>query len=224
MEITSMKNAQRTKNWRICIYGKPGVGKTSAVRYLNGKTLVLALDNSAKVLAGQDVDVVEFDRVHPDQAVTEFLRDMQVEQRNYDNLVIDNVSSFERDWFIERGRATKSGINNELQDYSAWTNYFARVISAFYQLDLNILVTAWEAQVPITTASGQTFNQFAPEIRNSVRDMFMGLTDIVGRMIIKPDESHTRGVILEGDDSVYAKNRLDKRAGCVIEELFNFDV
>ena len=92
MEVKNMKDAQRTANWRICIYGKPGVGKTSAVRYLNGKTLVLALDNSAKVLAGQDVDVVEFDRVHPDQAVTEFLRDMQVEQRNYDNLVIDNIS------------------------------------------------------------------------------------------------------------------------------------
>ena len=136
MNIRSAKDISRTTNWRICIYGKPGVGKTSAVKYLQGKTLVLALDNSTKVLAGSDVDVVEFDRVHPDQAITEFMRDMQVEQRNYDNLVIDNISSFERDWFIERGRATKSGINNELQDYSAWTNYFARVISAFYQLDL----------------------------------------------------------------------------------------
>lgn len=221
MEVKNMKDAQRTANWRICIYGKPGVGKTSAVRYLNGKTLVLALDNSAKVLAGQDVDVVEFDRVHPDQAVTEFLRDMQVEQRNYDNLVIDNISSFERDWFIERGRATKSGINNELQDYSAWTNYFARMISAIYQYPVNILVTAWEKQVPITTANGQTFNQFAPNIRDNVRDMFMGLTDIVGRVVIKPEDG-SRGVIMEGNDGVFAKNRLDNRKGCKVEDLFNF--
>ena len=42
----------RTKNWRVLIYGKPGVGKTSAIRNLDGKTLVLDLDDSSKVLAG----------------------------------------------------------------------------------------------------------------------------------------------------------------------------
>lgn len=221
MQIKSMKDAKRTQNWRICIYGKPGVGKTSSVKYLKGKTLVLSLDNSAKVLAGQDIDVIDFNRTTPDQEIADFVRELPVFVKKYDNIVIDNISSFERDWFIERGRATKSGINNELQDYSAWTNYFARVISAIYHFPVNILVTAWEKQVPITTASGQSFNQFAPEIRDSVRDMFMGLTDVVGRMIIKPDDG-SRGVILEGNDSVFAKNRLDSRQGCKIEELFNF--
>ena len=222
MQIKSMKDAKRTQNWRICIYGKPGVGKTSSVKYLKGKTLVLSLDNSAKVLAGQDIDVIDFNRTTPDQEIADFVRELPVLAKKYDNLVIDNISSFERDWFIERGRATKSGINNELQDYSAWTNYFARVISAIYRFPVNILVTAWEKQVPITTASGQSFNQFAPEIRDNVRDMFMGLTDVVGRMVIKPDDG-SRGVILEGNDSVFAKNRLDGRQGCKIEELFNFE-
>lgn len=221
MRIRSAKNISRTANWRICIYGKPGVGKTTTVKYLPGKTLVLALDNSDKVLAGKDIDIADFNRTKPDEEITSFIVDMPNLSKQYDNIVIDNISSFERDWFIERGRATKSGINNELQDYSAWTNYFARVISAFYQYPVNILVTAWEKQVPITTATGQTFNQFAPNIRDNVRDMFMGLTDIVGRVVIKPEDD-SRGVIMEGNDGVFAKNRLDNRKGCKVEDLFNF--
>lgn len=223
MEVKNMKDAQRTANWRICIYGKPGIGKTSLVKHLPGKTLVLSMDNSAKVLAGTDVDVIDFDRVHPDEDITEFIRELPQLITKYSNLVIDNISSFERDWFVERGRKTKSGINNELQDYSAWTNYFTRAISSIYNHPINILVTAWEKQVPITTTTGQQFSQFAPEIRDNVRDVFMGLTDIVGRMLIKADDG-TRGIILEGNDGVYAKNRLDQRQGCKAEELFNFDV
>ena len=62
MELKNMKSQERTKNWRILVYGKPGVGKTTLVKLLKGKTLIIPLDASERVLAGCDVDVAPFDR------------------------------------------------------------------------------------------------------------------------------------------------------------------
>lgn len=223
MQIVKASEINKTDNWRIAVYGKPGVGKTSVIKYLPGKTLILALDNSAKVLAGLDnVDVINFDRSKPTEELNEFVKALGGLIKNYDNLVLDNVSTLEKDWFIEEGRKSKNGIRNEIQDYSTWTNFFTRVISKIYTTDLNILVTAWEEQKPIQTASGQQFNQYAPTLRDSVRDTFMGLTDIVGRLVVKTDGE--RGLILEGNDGMYAKNRLDNRKGCKVEDLFKFEV
>lgn len=222
MEIKKAIDLHRTKDWRIMLYAKPGVGKTSSVKYLKGKTLILDMDDSSKVLAGlENVDVISFDRVHPDKFITEFIKEAPELIKNYDNLVIDNISSFERDWFVEKGRNSKNGISNEIQDYSQWTNYFARIMTTIYMLkDINILVTAWETQREIQTEKGQIFNQYAPAIRDNVRDGLLGLTDIVGRMIVNP-ETGGRGVILEGNDGIYAKNRLDHRTVASIEDLFD---
>lgn len=223
MEIIKASELNRTVNWRIAIYGKPGVGKTSAVKYLPGKTLILALDNSAKVLSGQNnIDIINFDRSKPTEELNSFVKALDTLAGEYDNLILDNVSTLEKDWFIEEGRKSKNGIRNEIQDYSTWTNFFTRVISKIYTADLNILITAWESQKPIQTASGQQFNQYSPALRDSVRDTFMGLTDIVGRLVVKTDGE--RGVILEGNDGMYAKNRLDSRKGCKVEDLFKFEV
>lgn len=223
MKIINLQEQKRSKNWRICIYGKPGTGKTSTVKFLKGATFVLDLDNSGKVLAGENIQAGQFDRTKPIEEMNDFISKILPNvSKQFDNLVIDNVSSLQRDWFVERGRDTKSGINNELQDYSAWTNYFTRLISAIYQADCNVLVTAWERQRQITTETGQTFNQYVPDLRDSVINDFMGLTDIVGRLLINP-KNGSRGLILEGNDGIYAKNRLDERKSCKVEELFTFD-
>ncbi|GAB6091760.1 AAA family ATPase [Furfurilactobacillus curtus] len=222
MAIVNGKNIQRNKNWKVIIYGKPGIGKTSSVKYLKGKTLVLSLDNSDRVLAGQDVDIYQFDRSNPEKDITEFVKTVNQISKDYDNLVIDNISSFEKDWFVEKGRGSKNGISNEIQDYSQWTNYFARIMTTLYMIpNINIVTTAWERQIEITTETGQQFNQYAPEIRDSVRDGLLGLADVVGRMIVNP-KTGERGVILEGSDAVFAKNRLDSRTATAIEDLYKF--
>jgi len=223
MALHSMKDVSKTENFRVAIYSKPGTGKTSAARYLKGKSIIVPFDHSEKVLSGLDnIESETFDKSNPTTELARLITELPAELKGFDNLILDNVSSLEKSWFIEQGRNSKSGVRNELQDYSGWTNFFIRVIDSFYKLPVNIFITAWESQNDFTSMTGQTFNQYAPMLRNSVRDTFMGLTDVVGRLMLNPDTGK-RGVILEGNDGIYAKNRLDSRKACAIEDLFNWE-
>lgn len=220
MPKKDFKKVTKTTNWKILLYGKPGVGKTSAAQNLTGNVYLLGFNDSYKVLGEHDNwGLWELDQTHPIEDLNEFFKDFDPKQ--WDTLILDDISNFEKIWFQEKGRESKNGISNELQHYAQWTNYFLRFISKLYSMPINILTTAWEQQVEVNTETGQQFMQYAPMLRDSVRNTLMGLSDVVGRVVVKPDD-HTRGVILEGNDSVFAKNRLDNRKGCKTADIFKF--
>lgn len=223
MKIINASNIELTRNWRVLLYGKPGIGKTSVIKQLKGRSLVLSLDNSYRVLShDENIDVVEFDREHPTEAITSFLNEVDEVLGDYDNLVVDNVSSLQSDWFVQMARKSASGLQNELQHFSRWTNFFLRVLTAIYSKPINIYVTAWEDTHDLNLETGQIITQYVPQIRNSVLSQLLGLTDVVGRIIVN-EKTGGRGVVLEGSEGTYAKNRLDKRTVCSIEEVFEFE-
>lgn len=169
----------------------------------------------------ENIDVIEFDREHPTEAITDFLNDVDDVLGDYDNLVIDNVSSLQSDWFVQMARESASGLQNELQHFSRWTNFFLRVLTAIYSKPINIYVTAWEDVRDLNLETGQIISQYIPQIRTSVLSQLLGLTDVVGRVVVN-EKTGNRGCILEGSEGTYAKNRLDNRTACKIEDLFKF--
>ncbi len=116
-------------------------------------------------------------------------------------------------------KETKNGLDNKMQHYGEFVNWVIRLISKLFTYDINILVIAWEQRQKITDESGQEFEQYSPDLRDSARDYLMGNCDVVARMIQKP-KTGERGLIMQGTTGTYAKNRIDERKGCKTEEFF----
>lgn len=206
--------------WRGLIYSAPGVGKTTTASLLPGKTYLLSLDNSFhRIDAFRNTDIWSLDPDNVQKDLEDFARTFK--PNGYDNLIIDNVSSLQKLWFVEKAKETNNGLDNKIQHYGEFTNYVIRFFAKMFNYDINVLVTAWELQTPVTNSVGQEFMQYGPNIRPDARDWLMGHCDFVARMISKV-KTHERGFILEGDDGTYAKNRMDKRIGCKAEDLFKF--
>ena len=206
------------------IYGNPGFGKTSTTKYLPGKTLVINIDKSAKVLKGiENIDIADIDthKIWDEwlNAVKEILDGGASE---YDNIVIDNVSELFRACLANLGRDGKNHRVPSQADYQRVDFTILDSLRALLQLGKRVVFIAWETSAQWTDENGRIYNRAMPDIREKILNNFLGLTDVVARLVKKTNEDgeEVRGFILQPTNSVYAKNRLDDRKGCKVEELF----
>lgn len=219
MELTNGADIKRSEKAKIIIYSKPGDGKTTVAGLLPGKTLMLAIDGTEQVLEGyNNVDVAKIDTTDPEASIKQFYVLAKKNIAKYDNIFIDNLTHYQKLWLLKKAEGTKSGMP-ELKDYALLDNHLLGLVEAFGGLDANIIMTTWETTRQITHDDGQQYNQFAPDIREKIANHIMGVVHVVARLVKKADGS--RGFILEGNQSVYAKNHLDDRKGCLQADLLN---
>lgn len=205
------------------IYANPGVGKTTSIKYIPGKTLLIDIDKSSSVLAGEDIDILPVDSYKIWESwmdVVTWLHNSKNTEA-YDNIVIDNVTELFRSILTQLGR---EGKNNRVPGMDAYQRADFVLVDSFralQRLNKRLIFTAWETSDLWTKPDGQTMNRAVPDIRKPILNNFLGLADVVARLIVTTDEEgkEKRGFILQPREDMYAKNRLDDRKGSKVEEL-----
>ena len=198
------------------IYGTPGIGKTTLLGTLPGRTLILDVDRGTSVLRGNgNVDIV---RLSEDlQEMPEILKELHG-KCEYDNVCIDSLSEFERGMLAYYGRTGKNDAVPSQGDYLRVDYKLVDCCRQFRALPCNVFFTAWEMQKEITSVTGEKYSQARPLLREKNTDNICGLCDLVGQLVMNPKDGE-RYVRLESSMALIAKDRLNKRKYCKFDEL-----
>ncbi|TCU67528.1 phage nucleotide-binding protein [Tissierella praeacuta] len=218
LQITKATDIKTSKGTYL-IYAPPGMGKTSSLKYLPGKTLVLDIDRTTKVLKGcKNIDIAEVDNINTWGHWEKLVVDLYENYRGkYDNIAVDNVSELERCILSDLGRQGKNKGVPAQGDYQYMQFKLVNSLRYMKNLDCNIIWTAWETTDLYQDANGQQFNRSFPQINGKILNNVLGLCDVVGRLLINSEGE--RGFMLSATNSTYAKNQLDDRKGCLQSEL-----
>ena len=222
MILTNAKDISRG-NMTALLYGQPGMGKTTTIKYLPGKTLVLDVDRTTHVLRGcENIDICYVDNIKTwedwEKILIELVNDYKGKYTNY---AVDNISELERCLLSDLGsRGKNNGIPSQA-DYQFMQQRIVKSLRYMKNLEGNLIWTAWETTDLFTTPEGQTFNRAYPQINGKILNNVCGLCDVVGRIII--NSKGKRGYTFSATNGVYAKNQYDDRKGCLQEELIPHD-
>lgn len=222
MILTNAKNITRG-NMTALLYGQPGMGKTTTIKFLPGNTLVFDVDRTTRVLAGcENIDICYVDNKETWKDWETILRDVVDNYKGkYDNYVVDNISELERCILSDLGSRGKNNGVPAQADYQYMQFRLVNSLRYMKSLGGNLIWTAWETTDLFTTPEGQTFNRAYPQINAKILNNVCGLCDVVGRIIINGEGK--RGYTFSATNGVYAKNQYDDRKGCLQEELFPHD-
>jgi phage nucleotide-binding protein len=85
---------------------------------------------------------------------------------------------------------------------------------------VNIIWTAWETTEQFTNPDGNQYSRLYPQCSAKIVDNICGLCDVVGKIFVNKEGVH--GIQLEATQNVYAKNQIDSRKGCRVEDFVKF--
>lgn len=214
------------------LYCKPGVGKSTAIGLIaeasEGNTLVLDIDRTiTRTLAKGEVVkdtskvlVQEIDNIHTFEAWTQTLMEITPEwlaKNNIKTVAVDNISELERCILSDLGAQGKNKGVPAMADYQYMQFKLVNSLRYMKSWGVNIVWTAWETAEQFTHPDGTQYTRLMPKIAAKIVDNICGLCDQVGWITINKEGEH--GILLEPTQNIYAKNQVDSRKGCKVEEF-----
>lgn len=179
------------------------------VKSLTGRTVVLSVDGMYHVLSGlENVTILPMKSSEPNDQLGMFYRYLLKNIEEIDNIVIDNLSTFQKYWLNAVGKETQSGMP-EIRDYGVIARVLFDFIASLKSLEKNVLIFAHERKEEITRESGGVYTQFQPDVR--ALDAVMGIIPIVGRLVIvteKETQTNKRIIVLQPTEMTRAKDQL----------------
>ena len=214
MNIINAKDIQQP-HLTVLIYGTPGMGKTTLLGNLKGRTLIVDVDKGTSVLTGnENVDVL---RLSEDfREVPELVKQLKA-SCPYENVCLDSLSELERAILARLANTNSAGIPT-LQDYGKVNSSIMNICRQLRDINANIFFTAWEQYTEVIAPSGEKYSRIEPMIRDKNMNNVVGLCDIVGRLYVDR-ETEERRVWLEARPNVIAKDRIYKRRMCSFEDV-----
>ena len=226
------------------LYCKPGVGKSTAIGLIaeasKGNTLVLDVDRTImRTLAKGEVVkdtsrvfVQEIDnRGHIEKdgkivapgtfadwsAKLQEITPAFLKENDITTVAVDNISELERCILSDLGQQGKNKGVPAMADYQYMQFKLVNSLRYMKSWGVNIVWTAWEDVVAFTHPDGTQYSRIVPKISTKIVDNICGLCDIVGWITVNKDGEH--GILLEATQNIYAKNQVDSRKGCKVNEF-----
>lgn len=217
------------------LYCKPGVGKSTAIGLIaeksEGNTLVLDVDKTiTRTLAKGDVVkdvskvlVQDIDNINTFENWTLTLKAIGDEncrflkENNIKTVAVDNISELERCILSDLGSKGKNKGVPAMADYQYMQFKLVNSLRYMKSWGVNIIWTSWEDTGDFVHPDGTKYSRILPKISAKIVDNICGLCDIVGWIGVNKDGEHH--VLLEATQNIYAKNQVDTRKSCKVEEF-----
>lgn len=213
-------------------YCKPGVGKSTAIGVIaeasEGNTLVLDVDRTiTRTLAKGEVVkdtskifVNAIDNINTFDAWTNALREITpdfLKKNDIRTIAVDNISELERCILSDLGAKGKNKGVPAMADYQYMQFKLVNSLRYMKSWGVNIIWTAWETAEAFTHPDGTQYTRLLPKISTKIVDNICGLCDVVGWIGVNKDGEHK--ILLEATQNIYAKNQIDVRKSCAVEEF-----